>query len=126
MMEADAIAAEMRHAIEGQRWNLAARRAQEVVEPIVKGLLSEMGVDYPRTHDPAPILVEELGRRSLVGDPGGLDWLSRVSSRLAALRGPAFYQEVEVAEAEAREAANAASRARALGSDLLARLRKSS
>jgi HEPN domain-containing protein len=126
MLDADAIADEMRQAIDGRRWNLAARRAQEVVELVVKGLLSEMGVDYPRTHDPAPILIEELRRRSLVGDPMGLDWLSRASSRLASLRGPAFYQEIEVHEAEAREAADAAGRARALATDLLARLRKPS
>ena len=43
LAEAAAIAEEARHAVERRRWNLAARRAQEVVELIVKGLLNEMG-----------------------------------------------------------------------------------
>lgn len=60
-----------------------------------------MGVEYPRTHDAAPVLVETIRRRRVEADPAFLDWLSGLSGRLAENRGPAFYHEIEVGEAEA-------------------------
>jgi len=62
LAEGVAIAGEMRQALEGRRWNLAVRRAQEVVELVTKSLLNEMGVEYPREHDAAPVLTEALRR----------------------------------------------------------------
>ena len=124
LTEGAAIAEEMWHALERGRWNLAVRRAQEVVELIVKGLLNEMGVDYPRTHDAAPVLVAEIRRRRLAADVALLEWLSGISGRLAELRGPAFYHEIDVGEAEARDAVGAADRVLALGRHLLTRLRE--
>lgn len=121
--EALGIAEDMRRAFERGRWNLAARRAQEVVELVVKGLLNEIGVEYPRTHDPAPVLVEMIRRRRLEADPAFLDWLSGLSSRLAEIRGPAFYHEIEVGEAEARSAVDAADRVLGFGRDFLRQLR---
>jgi HEPN domain-containing protein len=82
-----------------------------------------MGVEYPRTHDAAPLLAETIRQRGLDADPAFLDWLSGLSGRLAELRGPAFYHEIEVGEAEAREAVAAADRAWAFGRDFLSRLR---
>ncbi|MBI2370685.1 MAG: HEPN domain-containing protein [Deltaproteobacteria bacterium] len=114
----------MRRALERGRWNLAARRAQEVVELVVKGLLNEMGVEYPRTHDPAPVLAETIRQRHLEADPAFLDWLSGLSGRLAEIRGPAFYHEIEIGEAEARAAVDAADRVLRFGRDFLLRLRK--
>lgn len=122
--EAPAIADDMRKALDGGRWNLVARRAQEVVEPVVKGLLNEMGIEYPRTHDAAPLLAEALRQRRLEADPGFLDWLNEMSARLSEIRAPAFYHEIEVPEAEARVAAGAADRVLAFGRELLARLRQ--
>ena len=121
--EALGIADEMRRALERGRWNLAARRAQEVVELVVKGLLNAMGVEYPRTHDAAPVLADTIRQRHLEADPAFLDWLGRVSGRLAELRGPAFYHEIEVGKAEAREAVEAADRVLGFGRAFLARLR---
>ena len=115
----------MRSALEAERWNLAVRRAQEVVEPVVKGLLSALGVEYPRTHDPAPLLVSAIRRHGWEADPGFLDWLAGVSDHLAEMRSPAFYHEIEVGEDEARSAVEAADRVLAFGTDLLARLRGS-
>ena len=122
--EAPAIAEDMRKALAGGRWNLAARRAQEVLELVVKGLLNEMGIEYPRTHDAAPLLAEAIRQRRLEADAAFLDWLNEMSARLAEIRAPAFYHEIEVAEAEARAAAAAAERVLAFGQDLLARLRR--
>jgi len=121
--EAPGIAEEMRRSLGRQRWNLAARRAQEVIELVVKGLLAEMGVEYPRTHDAAPVLVEAIRRRHVEADPDFLEWLSEFSGRLAGIRGPAFYHEIQVGEGEAREAVEAADRILAFGQDFLARLR---
>jgi HEPN domain-containing protein len=123
--EAPAIAEDMQRALERGRWNLAARRAQEVTELVVKGLLNEMGVEYPRTHDPAPVLVETIRRRRVEADPAFLDWLSGLSGRLAEIRGPAFYHEIEVGEAEARAAVGAANRVLSFGQQLLGQLRGS-
>jgi HEPN domain-containing protein len=123
--EALGIAEEMRRALERGRWNLAARRAQEVIELVLKGLLSEMGVEYPRTHDAAPVLVEAIRQRHLEADPAFLDWMGGLSGRLAEIRGPAFYHEIEVGEDEARSAVDAAERVVVFGRDLLGRLRNS-
>lgn len=121
--EVPGIAEEMRRALERGRWNLAVRRAQEVVELVTKGLLVEMGVEYPRTHDAAPVLAETIQQRHLESDPAFLERLSGLSGRLAELRGPAFYHEVEVGDTEAREAVEAADRVLVFGRDLLAQLR---
>jgi HEPN domain-containing protein len=121
--EAPGIAEEMRRSLDRQRWNLAARRAQEVIELVVKGLLTEMGVEYPRTHDAAPVLIEAIQRRHIDTDAEFLEWLSGHSGRLAGIRGPAFYHEIQVGENEAREAVQAADRVLAFGQDFLAQLR---
>lgn len=123
LAEAAEIAEDTRRALERGGWNLAARRAQEVIELVVKGLLNEMGVEYPRTHDPAPVLVHTIQRRQVKADAAFLDWLTTRSGQLAKIRGPAFYHEIQVGEAEARSAVEAADRVLAFGQDLLRRLR---
>jgi HEPN domain-containing protein len=125
LAEAVRVAREMRVALEPGGWNLAVRRAQEVVELVAKALLNAMGIDYPRTHDPAPVLVEAIRTRGLEADETLLGWLRGLSAHLADIRSPAFYQEIAVAETEAREAAEGAERVLAFGRDLLDRLRTS-
>lgn len=117
--EALGIAEDMHRALADGRFNLATRRAQEVVELVVKALLNEMGVESPRTHDAAPVLVEMIRQRSLQADPVFLEWLSELSNRLAEIRGPAFYHEIEVSQAEAGSAVGAADRVLRFGRDLL-------
>ena len=94
------------------------------MELIVKGLLNEMGIEYPRTHDAAPMLAETVRQRHLEADQAFLDWLTVMSARLVQLRGPAFDHEIEIDEAEARAAADAADRVLAFGQNFLARLRQ--
>ena len=122
-LEAQEIVEDMRRALERIRWNRAARRAQEVIELVLKALLNEMGVEYPRSHDPAPALVRAVRDRRIEVDLPFLEWLSELSDRLAEIRGPAFYHEIEVAEAEARTAVVAADRILIFGENLLSRLR---
>jgi len=123
LAEASIIAGEMRSALAAGHWNLAARRAQEVVEPVAKGLINEMGAEYPRTHDPVPALIETIRGRGIAADDAVLEWLRRLSSRLADLRGPAFYQEIAVREDQARGAVEGADKALEFGRALIVRLR---
>ena len=123
LADAEAIAREMRFALGDRRWNLAARRAQEVVELVAKGLINQMGVEYPRTHDPVPALIDALRERRIDADPGVLEWLRDFSRDLAELRGPAFYQEIAVAEERARAAVDGGERALQFGRALVGRLR---
>jgi hypothetical protein len=64
-------------------------------------------------------LVQTIRQRRLRVDPAFLEWLSGLSRRLAEIRGPAFYHEIEVDEAEARSAADAADRVLGFRKDLL-------
>lgn len=124
LAEASSVADEMRAAAVRHAWNLTLRRAQEVIELTIKGLLNELGVEYPRIHDPVPMFVESLQSRRIEADPKFLERLAPVSAHLARVRGPAFYQEIAVTEAEAREAIAAADAVRGFGEELLARLRR--
>jgi HEPN domain-containing protein len=117
LAEAALVAEEMRRARQARAWNLTARRAQEVLELVVKGLLTQMGVEYPKTHDPAPLFVQMVAVKGLQGDD--LGWLLALSARLEKIRGPAFYQEITVGETEAVEAAEGADRALAFGRGFL-------
>ena len=57
-------------------------------------------------------------------DVGVLDSLTALSQELAKIRGPAFYQETAVTDAQARNWVQRVERALQFGEDLLRRLRK--
>ena len=122
--EARQIAREMNAALDGEAWNLATRRAQEVLELVIKALLNEMSVDYPKTHDPAPVFAQAVRMRGIGVDVGVLDSLTALSQELAKIRGPAFYQETVVTDAQARDWVQRVERALHFGEDLLRRLRR--
>jgi hypothetical protein len=104
-------------------WNLAVRRSQEVVELVLKGLLSEMGVEYPKVHDVAQVFIEEVERRGLKVERSTAEKILETSSELSRKRAPAFYFEADYTEFEARDAARAAKEILSLGEDLLKKLR---
>ena len=122
--EAVAVGDELRGALARGRWNLVVRRAQEIVEFVIKALLNEMSVEYPRTHDAVPLLVQALARRKIEVDREFVNWLSGFSSELAEIRSPAFYHEIVVAESRALEAASGAERVLAFGREFIVRLRR--
>jgi HEPN domain-containing protein len=124
--EARQIAREMRVALNDEAWNLATRRAQEALELAIKALLNEMSVDYPKTHDPAPVFAEAVRRRGIDIDAGVLDAMTSLSQELAKIRGPAFYQETVVTDAQARDWVQRVERALQFGEDFLQRLRRRS
>lgn len=123
LQQANLVAPEMRNALAAGAWNLASRRAQEVVELVIKALMNEMGAEVPRLHDAVPTFVEALRARGVHVDPAFLDWLARLSAWLADLRAPAFYQEIAVEESRARTAVGDAARVLAFGRDLVTKLR---
>ena len=116
--------ADMERALERGAWNIALRRAQEVVELTLKGLLALMGFDYPKVHDPAQVFIQAAAQRGLRIASDTAEEVQRLSSTLAKMRAPAFYFEIEVSEEEARRAAAGAARVREWGRVWMAELRR--
>jgi len=121
--EARQIAGEMKRALDDEAWNLATRRAQEVLALAIKALLNEMSVDYP-THDPAPVFAHAVRTRGIDVDAGVLDTLTALSQELAKIRSPAFYQETLVTQAQARDWVQRVERGLHFAEELLRRLRR--
>jgi len=113
----------MTRALDDKAWNLATRRAQEALELTIKALLNEMSVEYPKTHDPAPIFAQALRTRGIDVDAGALDSLAVLSQELANIRDRAFCQEIVVTDAQARDWVQRIERALQFSDDLLRRLR---
>ena len=127
--EARQIAGEMRRALADEAWNLATCRAQEALELAITALLIEMSVDYPKIHDPkihdpVPVFVYAVRARGIEVDVAALDSLATLSQELASIRGPAFYQETTVTEAQARDWVQRVERALEFAEELLRRLRR--
>ena len=122
--EARQIAGEMRRALADEAWNLATCRAQEALELAITALLSEMTIDYPKIHDPAPVFVLAVRARGIEVDIASLDSLATLSQELASIRGPAFYQETIVTTVQARDWVQRVERALEFAEALLKRLRR--
>ena len=73
--------------------NAVVRRAQEVVEPALKGVLSYLGVDFPKVRDPAAVFLATLSARGMALGAAEAADVTAVSARLARKRAPAFYFE---------------------------------
>lgn len=69
---------------------LCVRRAQEVIELSIKGLLRLVGVEFPREHDVSEVLVSAAGR---FPEPWQevLPELARRMREITPKRGPAMY-----------------------------------
>jgi len=75
---------------EAESWADVVRESQEVVELALKGLLRASGIDPPRIHDVADVLLAERERlpRSLHGE---VEELASISRELRRDRELAFY-----------------------------------
>ena len=75
---------------EQESWADVVREAQEIVELALKGLLRSSGVEPPRIHDVADVLLDELSR---LPEPvrGDVSRLADVSRGLRRDRELAFY-----------------------------------
>ena len=113
---------DMERALEQGEWNIAMRRAQEVVETSLKGMLTLMGVDYPKEHDPSEVFARVVRERGLEVPDETLKEIQTLSADLAGKRAPAFYFEIDISPEEARRAAEGTAKVWQLGLDLKARL----
>lgn len=104
LSEARLLQEELSRACERQYWNLAVRRAQEVVELSLKGLLRALGTEYPRLHDVGDAFAEAVAAKNLSIDPQALGRIREISSYLARDRAPAFYMEQEFTQEQAERA----------------------
>lgn len=112
------ISEEMQRALDGSRWRLALRRAQEVVELCLKALMMLAGGDYPREHDVAKGFKVLAKDRGLDVSDELMSEIAILSESLAKKRAPALYGEIHVSEAEARQAAEGAHEVLALAHHL--------
>lgn len=100
--EAEEYYEEMLRAYERRSWNVVVRRAQEVVELSLKGLIKMMGIEYPREHDVGGVFEGVCREKGIEIEIETLDQIKRTSSRLARERVPAFYMEELYNEEQAR------------------------
>ncbi len=100
---------DVKNAIQDNDYNIAVRRAQEVVELGLKGALKLLGVDYPKVHDVGPMFVQQVRQKK----PAALSDVSlrrveAISLQLSQIRTLSFYfehgyskEEAETTSAEA-------------------------
>ena len=120
--EVEALYAEVENALKRGSWNMALRRAQEVVEATLKGLLALIGADYPKEHDPSRVFARVVRERGLEVPDETLKEIQALSAALAEKRAPAFDFEIDISPEEARWAAEGAAKVLQMGLDLKARL----
>jgi HEPN domain-containing protein len=102
--EAEEYYAEMLRAYERGSWNVVVRRAQEVVELSLKGLLKMIGIEYPKEHDVGDVFERACREKRIEVEVKTLDRIKQTSSRLARERAPAFYMDRLYSEEQAQEA----------------------
>ena len=95
-------------ALRDHDYNMVVRRAQEVVELALKGALRMLSVEYPKSHDVAPVFSEQARRKKLSVAEEVFGEIERISLWLSQARAPSFYGDRdyvrEDAEAAARDA----------------------
>ena len=95
---------DVRGALDEGDFNLTVRRSQEVVELALKGALRILGVDYPRTHDVAPVFSEQIQQKRGPAQAEILERIEEISLWLSQARAPAFYFERDYNAEDARQA----------------------
>jgi len=108
--EAEEYYEEMLRAYERGSWNVVVRKAQEVVELSLKGLLKIMGVEYPKEHDVGDVFAQACGEKRIGIKTETLEQVRRISAELARERAPAFYMDRLYSEEQALEAKEAVGR----------------
>jgi HEPN domain-containing protein len=99
---------EMKSAFEKKRWNIVIRRAQEVVELSLKGILKIACIDYPKIHNVGPLFVKFIKEKNLKVEEKMLEKIQNISEKLAQKRAPAFYGEKIYSEKDAIDAVEGA------------------
>ncbi len=104
LKEAEIYLEEMRRAHTQGFWNIAVRKAQEVVELSLKGILKIIGVEYPKIHDPSGFLMRTLEKKGVPLEDKIRTRVEEVSKELSEKRAPAFYFEKEFGMVDASNA----------------------
>ena len=91
---------------EAGNYRLMVRRSQEVVELIIRAFIKASGYEYPKVHDPAPLLPRIFREKGIDLASTSLQRIQNISSALAEERAPAFYAERSYSADEAQEAGN--------------------
>lgn len=120
--EAEKIIEDMDRAFLSKSWNLAIRRAQEIVELVLKSILFEMCIDYPKVHDVASIFLNAVKKKKIDVDGKFSEWLKKFSADLATKRAPAFYFEDEYTEKDARSSLEGAKKVFNFGKNFLQKI----
>lgn len=94
---------DLKIAVEEENYNIAVRRAQEVVELAIKGCLRMLGIDYPKVHDAGYIFSIEASKM-LPFKESSLREIERISKWLAEARAPSFYGEKDFTRKDAIKA----------------------
>jgi HEPN domain-containing protein len=97
-------ARDLKAAVEDKDHNMAVRRAQEVVELFLKGVLKILGVDYPKIHDVGDVFEKKVREKYPYLDERLLERITTISMWLGEARGPSFYFEKDYTEEDARKA----------------------
>jgi HEPN domain-containing protein len=95
---------DLQAAWEDADYNLVVRRAQEVVELVLKGALRFLGADYPKVHDVGAIFAHKIREKMPEVEGESLERIRTISTWLAGARAPAFYWEQDYKAEEARQA----------------------
>ena len=90
---------------EASNYRLMVRRSQEVVELTIKAFIKASGYEYPKVHDPAPLLTKICQERGIDIAATSLLRMQGISSALAEERAPAFYAERSYTADEGQDAA---------------------
>jgi HEPN domain-containing protein len=96
---------DLKTAADEANYNLAVRRAQEVVELAIKGCLRMLSIDYPKIHDAGYVFTKEAGKKIVVQE-STLKEIERISKWLAEARAPSFYGERDFTKEDAKRAYN--------------------
>lgn len=94
---------DLKSAMEEENYNLAVRRAQEVVELSLKGCLRILGIDYPKVHDAGFVFVREASNKLRIKEDS-LKEIERSSKWLSDARAPSFYGERDFTSEDAKKA----------------------
>ncbi|MDI6735315.1 MAG: HEPN domain-containing protein [bacterium] len=87
-------------------YNLVVRRAQEVVELLLKGFLKIGGIEYPRIHDVGEVFAVCVLEKLPAINKKDLAKIKGISTNLAKLREPSFYFERIYTKEDAQKAKN--------------------
>lgn len=85
-------------------YNMVVRRAQEVVELLLKGALKILGIDYPKIHDVGEVFIEKVQEKYPSVDRQLLEKIRDISMWLGESRAPSFYFEKDYTEEDAEKA----------------------